>query len=243
MNMALQKNIKLSEYGKKGATTRWIKEEKRYKLHFDKISQTLKYKILKARLLGFLAGDGGVYIRKDKGNKVRSDVEFHPDNIDMVKSYIKAFEYLYLKRPSVKKFENRYIVRASCKSACIDLLKTTSLGTENWKIPLDFLISKKLKIEWLRAFFDCEAYVGKGKICLQVINKKGIHDVKKLLEEFGIESRIYKYERKNLNWKTNYLLFINKKESRKIFLNKIGFNHSLKLGKLEKQFASVPESG
>lgn len=88
--------------------------------------------------------------------------------------------------------------------------------------------------EWLRAYFDCEGYVGKNVIHIQSVNKKGIEKIHELLKEFNIESKIYKYQRKNKNWNTNYLLYILKKESRLNYLKEIGFNHLIKFQKLSK---------
>ena len=203
------------------------------------------YKILKSKLFGFLAGDGSVLIRKEKKSKVTThhDIAFYPDHDSLIDVFIHAFTYLYMKKPTIKYRGNHYSLRVSSKQVCLDLLKNAKFGTHTWEVPLDFLDSIECKKEWLRAFFDCESYVGKRQIQLQSVNKKGIFQVKNLLEEFGIESKIYKYERKNKNWSTNYILCIGKKDSRKQFLNKVGFNHRSKLGKLEKQFASVTESG
>jgi len=74
----------------------------------------------------------------------------------------------------------------------------------------------------------------KKQIQLQFVNKKGIEDIKNLLETFNIESKIYSYERKNKNWNTNYILSIMKKNSRITFLNEIGFYNLKKLKKLKE---------
>lgn len=225
---------------------RWKKEEQKYNLHLKKILKSKTYKIFKSRLLGFLAGDGSVSIRREKKKKtsVHHDISFYPDHHSMIGPFIEAFTYLYLKKPTVKNMKNHYSVRVSSKQACLDLLRTSNFGTLYWQVPLNFLNLTKYKIEWLRAFFDCESSIGKRVIQVQSVNKKGIHQVQTLLKNFNIESKIYEYKRKNKKWNTNYILCIMKKESRKKFLNTIGFNHIIKLEKLKKQFkASVPESG
>ena len=94
------------------------------------------------------------------------------------------------------------------------------------------LKTKTLKREWLRAFFDCEAYVGKRVIQLQSVNNRGINQIKDLLNEFKIESKIYGYERKHEKWNKNYILCVMKKASRERFLKEIGFTHARKLEKL-----------
>ena len=103
-------------------------------------------------------------------------------------------------------------------------------------MPVNFLKNETLKIEWLKSFFDGEGHVSNRDIRLQSVNEKGLRQVKQLLSDIGIESRFYKYERKNRNWNTNYILSIIKKDYRKMYLNKIGFNHEIKLSKLKQLF-------
>ena len=231
----------LRKRNKKVAESRWKKEEEKHLSHINKISKKIKYKIFKSRLLGFLAGDGSISITKEKNKKsIHHNISFYPDNKSMINQFIEAFNYLYRKQPTIKQYKNYYSVRISSKFACLDLLKTSKVGTYDWEVPFTFLESEKTKIEWLRAFFDCEASILKRQIQLQSVNMKGLFQVKRLLESFKIESKIYKYERKNNKWNTNYILCIMRKESRRNFLDKIGFNHTLKLEKLKKHFASVP---
>lgn len=104
------------------------------------------------------------------------------------------------------------------------------------------LINSESKKEWLRAIFDCEGYIGKKYIKLQSVSKYGIKDIQKLLKEFGISSKIYKYKPKNEKWNKVYMLFILKNQSIIDFLRKIGLNHEVKLNKL-RQLAQVAEPG
>ncbi|MBS3150195.1 hypothetical protein J4425_00085 [Candidatus Woesearchaeota archaeon] len=96
----------------------------------------------------------------------------------MVESFNDAFYYLYLKKPTIINKCKLYNVRASSKVACLDLLSSCNLGTLNWGIPFDFLDSDELKVEWIRAFFDCECSVLRNQI-----------QVRKLLEHFNISSQ------------------------------------------------------
>lgn len=237
INMTLIKNKKLSEFGKKGVTIRW-------KRHHKNISDNLKNKnkfnhlLLKARLCGFLAGDGTVKIRVEnkRKNATHYEIYFYPDHPSLIKAYLEAFTELYGKKPLVKNEGNYYRVRTQCKVTCLDLLKVCKFGVHSWTVPFNFLTNDKLKKEWLRAFFDCESYVGKKVVQLQSVNKKGLNQINNILKEFGIESKIYKYKRKNKNWNINYILCIMKEDARRAYLDKIGFNHDIKLTKLKKQF-------
>jgi len=193
----------------------------------------------KARLMGFIAGDGNLDIRREKARPwvTHHDIRFYPDDDKMLSCFKESFKTVYGKEISyVKEHEKYKTARVCSKFACLDLTSITKFGTKTWKIPLSFLKTKRMKKEWLRAFFDCEAYVGKGRICVQSVNKQGILQIKNLLESFNIRSRVYEYERKQKNWSTNHLLFILDKKSRHTFLKEIGFNHQSKQKKLEEQF-------
>ena len=237
INMAFNKNKKLSEIGKKGAIIRWNKEQNKSKNHLKKISKSNKYVVLKARLLGFLAGDGNIDIRYEKNVKKKKhhDISFYPDHNSMIGPYIEAFTYLYLKKPTIRKKKNYYSVRISSKTACLDLIKTADFGIYKWRVPYHFLDTKESRIEWLKAFFDCEASVSKDQIQVQSVNEQGLIQVKNLLNKLGIECSIHEYKRKNKNWNTNYILCIKKTEMRIKFLNIIGFNHLIKQQKLKNQ--------
>lgn len=243
MNMKQQNNF--SKRNRKVAISRWKKEEEKYKYHLKSISKSREYKNFKARLMGFLAGDGNVDIRKEnkRKNAEHHDVAFYPDHHSMIDSFVESFYFLYLKKPKIVKKDNYYILKVSSKPACLDLIKTATFSTHGWEVPFNFLDTKESKIEWLKAFFDCEAYVGNNNIRVQSVNKEGLQQVKQLLEELKIESKMYKYERKNKKWNTNYVLSINKKSMGIEFLKTVGFNHELKNKKLENRIASVPESG
>ena len=191
--------------------------------------------VLKARLCAFLSGDGSLFIRKEKHRPkaIHYDVRFYPDNERVLELFLSDFKILYNKEPKVIK-EDRYSrVCIKCKRACLDLTRFTKFKSLEWKIP-NFINTNKLKREWLRAFFDCEAYVGQRNITVQSVNRHGLIEIQRALTEFSIESKLYSYERKQKNWNTNYILVILKKPSRENFLKYIGFNHSEKQAKLEK---------
>ena len=113
--------------------------------------------------------------------------------------------------------------------------KIGKFNSLNWKFPN--FNSKEEKTEWLKAIFDCEAYVSikhRKYINFQSVSKTGIYSIQKLLKEFEIESSIYTYKRKNPKWNLNYLLFIRKKENLNKFNKSIGFNHLKKQERLNQ---------
>ena len=225
---------------------RWDKKLTMLRYKLEK-KNGLYYLKLRARLCGYLAGDGAIASRPNTSvNSIRYDIKFAPDNLNMAESFNEAFYKLYGRKFNIIKCRtgNNYQLNGSHKVAYFDLTRIAKFGVHNWRVPFDFLKTDPMKVEWLRAFFDCEAYVGKNKIQLQSVNKAGIYDIKFLLDGLGIEvSKIYDYRRKQKNWNINYLLEIRRKTSLKKYLNLIGFNHSYKRYKLELQIAGMAESG
>ena len=194
---------------------------------------------LKARIFGYLAGDGYVSLVKNvNGNGY--EVNFYPDNYATLVAFVEAIRAVYDKEPFVYRYKNKRIFYVRCrnKKICNDLLSISKFKSLEWDFPFKVFKDKKSKKEWLRAFFDCEGYVGKKYIQVQSVNKKGLISVQKLLREFGIESKIYVYKRKQKSWNINYLLNINKRNMRIKFFKKIGFNHTLKKNKLQELIKS-----
>lgn len=212
------------------AISRWRKILDKEKEFISKNS--VKNKYLKARLLGYLAGDGNVSIRRDNKGTIHHEIRFFPDHESLIRPFVEAFEKVYNKTPVLKKLKNHYILRIYSKVSVLDILKSGDLSTLSWSIPLD-IIDKQSKKEWLSAFFDSEAYVGKDRITIGSVNKRGIEQIQALLREFNIDSRIYNYKQKNKNWNDVSILIILKREDRMNYLKYIGFNHSLKTEKLK----------
>ena len=228
--------ISLSEHNRKVAISRW---KKVFEKQTAKIIETSKkYPYLKARVIGYLMGDGSVTLRHQKEGSNHHTICFYPDDEQMLKSFLYAFKKIYSLVPKIQKVPGHFRVRVGSKAAMIDLLKLGSFRSMEWRIPTQLLTSQDVKREWLRAFYDSEAYVGPQTITVQSVNENGLRQVQELLREFEIESRLYSYERKEKRWNTNYLLHIAKKADRIRFLKHIGFNHSAKHRKLEA-FASV----
>ena len=209
--------------------SRW---KRQHENEFQWIISHRETDLFKARICGYLAGDGTVSIRKERNtNTIHHEIRFFPDHESLIEPYISAFRKAYNKEPKVKKRNNFYEIRINSKIVARDLLSICSFGTQNWTIPN--FTNLKCKIEWLRALFDSDAYVGKDYIRIKMINKNGIESIKKLLNEFDIEtSKIYSYKPPNKKWSINYILDIRKRGLIKRFSKNIGFNHVLKREKL-----------
>jgi hypothetical protein len=186
----------------------------------------------KARVIGFIMGDGSI-TRIDRCPALQHhDISFYPDDEVMLNLFLDDFEKLYLKKPRVKNLGKYYCVRVNSKPACDDLRSYGSFSSLEWKFPIK-LKTQEEKIEWIKAIFDCEAYVGPKDIRIQSVSKQGIESVQKLLNDLGISSKIYTYKRKNKNHNLNYILCITNKENIKKYNSLIGFNHSKKSIKLK----------
>ncbi|MBU2638419.1 MAG: hypothetical protein KJ955_05585 [Nanoarchaeota archaeon] len=82
---------------KKVAINRWAKVFALQKKLFEKNSR--KYPLLKARLLGYIAGDGSISIHKEKHSKEHHTIRFYPDDKSMLDSFLFAFNKIYEKSP------------------------------------------------------------------------------------------------------------------------------------------------
>lgn len=212
------------------AISRWKKVQKEEKEYIEKNYPKNNY--LKMRLLGYLAGDGNISIRKDKTG-VHHLIRFFPDHPSLIKPFAEASQKVYNKLPIIKELRKHYMLRIYSKTVVLDILKEGKLSNLAWRLPKS-LSNKKSKREWLRAFFDSEASVSKDKITIGSVNRIGIKQVKKLLLDFDVNSKIYEYTPKNKKWNKVYILTISKKADKKTYLHNIGFNHILKIEKLKK---------
>jgi len=190
------------------------------------------------RLLAYIAGDGSITVNRKKNKEFgHVEIRFYPDDPALIPLFITSFQYLYRRTPSVKLEHNHYRIHVSSQVAGTHLLSYGILTSTGWRVPFSLLTSPKLKQEWLRAFFDCEGYVGVNCIRAESVNEKGLDDVQKLLRDCGIVCRRYVYVRKNKNWGVNYILNIGTAPARKQFLEQIGFSHTSKNNTLRSQLS------
>ncbi len=94
----------------------------------------MKSPYLKAAICGFLAGDGSVQVRKEK-NFYHYQLDFFPDDEEMLKTYMDAIKYIYNKVPSIRRRDNVFIVRITSKVIVQDILRDASFGIKTWSLP------------------------------------------------------------------------------------------------------------
>lgn len=220
-----------SSHNRAVANKRWKRVREKYKNHLKSIRGTPTYYLHKARLLGYLAGDGHVKIREEirSGKQVlHYHIRFYPDDEQMMQAYLHSFETLYQETPHRIRHSGHWEVRICHQVACKDLLDSGSLGTWDWRVPFAELLSAGAICEWLRAYFDAEAYVNDRYIRVESVNKKGLLEVRELLDLLNITAAWYVYERKKETHGTNYILCILDAESQRRFEKHIGFFHKKK---------------
>lgn len=220
----------LSERNRKVAIARWSKvfnhNSERIRLNSS------EYPKLKARLIGYFMSDGSITILKARDKRVHHSGCFYPDDIGMIEAFLEAFLPIYGFIPKIAYLKNHYSIRFDSKAIIYDLLTNGSFRSLEWRMPN--FNTKEETLEFIKAFFDSEAYVGKNCIRAESVNKYGLEQVKEALSAFGIESRIYSYERSNKNWNINYILNIGKIENINKYARTIGFYHNRKQDKCQR---------
>ena len=115
-----------------------------------------------------------------------------------------------------------------------DFLQTTKYGaldSYNWRICSQIINgTKKINIEWLKAFFDDEGTVdpSRKRVRIKSVNKIGLSQAQKMLTKIRINSNIT-----GPNCDNTWYLTINKNNIEK-YDKLIGFRHKGRNKKLKK---------
>ena len=123
-----------------------------------------------------------------------------------------------------------YKVFVRSKRMYDNLMRYGPYTSADWIVPEAIMKSERIiKREFLKAFFEDEGTVLRHEIRLYSINKKGLIDIQKLLNEQNIHSSIIEGygERRNV-----FGLVIRRKEERQKFAEKIGFLSKMKNNKM-----------
>lgn len=199
---------------------------KKLKRGFEKLSKE------KARIIAHLIGDGAHYKTKTDyvlKYEVIDEESLTQFNDDLIKIYgLIPSRETNISGKTGKKIS---FIRLRSKLAYEDLLRYATYSSKTWRLNKPLLDSSKpIKKEFLKALFDDEGSVipyGKSVLIrLYSINEEGLQQIKGLLFEFDISSRIVAGfgARRNV-----FALIINEIQS---FKKKIGFNLKRKSHKL-----------
>lgn len=181
---------------------------------------------------GYLCADGYVCASPPHQKHRYYSIGFRNTNYTLLKDFQENFYKAFEVKPRLIKSQR---CRLYSKKIYNKLMENGPYHSNNWKYPA---LSKDKSRYWLRAFFDCEAWIISNKrktrsICLESINRNQLPLIKKELKKFDINSRIYRRK----NRKTSVII-IPDKESIINFEKEIGFLHPKKKEKLRKAIKS-----
>jgi hypothetical protein len=181
-----------------------------------------------AAIHAYLCADG--YVIKNPKRQKQKYYYIGLRNTDevLLSDFEKKF-YNYFKIVPRRGKDGRTVVQN--KATYLFLTQDFSYYSREWVLPK--LSKENLKI-WLRAFFDCEAWVFSIKakdrhIGVDSINKKGLLSVKESLLIFGINTKLKKRKDRNI-----YRLYIYGKDNLIKFQKHINFLHPRKRKKLQE---------
>lgn len=185
---------------------------------------------------GYLCGDG--YVIKNPKTQVHKYyyIGFRNTNKTLLKDFQKKFTNVFRIKPIITIDKDRCKIQN--KKIYYILTKDFSYYSQEWDMPT--LKKDNLK-HWLRAFFDCEAWVenqpAKSRLIgLECSNQKGIKEIQQSLEKLNMRSQIKKRKNRKI-WR----LTICGKENLRIFYKEVGFLHPEKYKKLRDAINSYKE--
>ncbi|MCH8003355.1 MAG: LAGLIDADG family homing endonuclease [Nanoarchaeota archaeon] len=192
-----------------------------------------------ARLHAHICGDGSIY--RTKTNRSKKELEQHPrkntvrnrfnirycnDSQILLNQFLIDFKNLFNRKAILVSKGRQMEIQGKW---LYDLFKYYGAGkSKEWSIHKEIIgASDKIKSQWLMAFFDDEAHVSKTRkrIVLNIVNLKGLKQIKKLLNDMNINSKLngpYFYKEFY-----SYHLTIYKSSIQK-YSNFIGFTHPKK---------------
>ena len=175
-----------------------------------------------AAVHAYLCADGYVIKNPPTQQHKYYHIGFRNTNLVLLCDFQKKFNNYFGVKPILIPGER---CRKQSKELFLKLTREYSYYSYEWKMPL--LTEEKLKY-WLRAFFDCEAWVECQKrksrlIGLECVNEKGINQIKLALLSLGINSTIQKRRTRKI-----FRLCICGLDNLEKFKRKIGFLHPKK---------------
>lgn len=188
----------------------------------------------KSRIIAHIIGDGCAYVTKHNYN-----IKYEVSDTELLESFEKDMVKVYgLKlshgfKQSGKTDKLIPFVRLRSKLVYEDLLGYSTYFSRDWRIKKPLLnASKNIKREFIKAFCDDEGSVFKqgkvGIIRIYSINLNGLNQIRSMLNEFNIESKISS----GYGLKRNVFAILIKDLSK--FNKRIGFNLQRKQKKLNQ---------
>lgn len=191
-----------------------------------------------AKILGWLSGDGHVEERTEKRSGItHRELRFFPDDLEIANAFSSNFRNRFGVTPRIQNTQSSlgcYTVRIAHASTVTFLLSLATFGHFGWRLPR--FESEQQSVQWIKCFFDCEAYVNTLFRAVQVklVNRQGLGQIDQKLNQLGVVARFYgPYRQSDPRWSPYYLLQIKGRVAVRSYSEVIGFNHPLKLAKLK----------
>lgn len=193
-----------------------------------------------ASIHAHICGDGNLYIKTERRSPAnvrtsRSTKPFKRYVLEYTNTNLALLENFkqLINRSSPEtyvgwtKHKNRIQVRTR---PLFDFFKVNGCGkSAEWWIPDEIINNPALRRGWLRAFFDDEGTIDKSKIRAYSVNKKGIVQVKKMLELEDLRVKLRDYP--SPDYSTGHMYRIDIMAESYEQFKKIGFTHSKKAQK------------
>jgi len=179
-----------------------------------------------AAIHSYLCADGYVVKNPPQQKHKYYRIGLRNTNLVLLKDFQKRFKSYFSISPKIYPDERCNI---GSKKIYALLTKKYSFYSREWMLPK---LPKQLLKYWLRAFFDCEAWVflkekQNRHIGVDSVNHFGLKNIKIALESFGIICKMTKRKNRDIS-----RLEIYGRDNIQMFQDKIGFLHPEKRKKL-----------
>lgn len=143
-----------------------------------------------ARIHAHLCGDGSVYCHstRQKGRKMIYAAGYYNNNQKLLNKFREDFSKLF--GVKMKMRINREVSIISKRIFDELTANFGDFGSRKWRIPCSIKNStNEIKMNWLIAFFEDEAYHEKryNRLKTKSINFEGLKDVKEMIDSMGIK--------------------------------------------------------
>jgi hypothetical protein len=143
-----------------------------------------------ARVHAHLCGDGSVCIwkTKEKDRRFRAVIGYYNKNQKLLERFRNDFGRLFDVKMKMRK--NRDVCVKSIRIYTELKERFGDFCSRKWRIPLEIKESNKtLKLEWMKSFFEDEAYNEKryNRLKIKSMNCMGLKDIKEMLDSLGIK--------------------------------------------------------
>ena len=180
-----------------------------------------------ASIHAYLCSDGYVVKNPETQKHKYYYIGLRNTNNVLLEDFQKKFEKCFGLKPIIT---NEGRCKIQSKEIYHILTEKFTYYSDRWTLPE---LNRECLAAWLRSYFDCDGWVELQKaksrsVRLDSINEKGLYEIQKALERFGIKSSV-KFRRENL-----FRLSICGSENLERFLKYVGFLHPKKDTKLKE---------